>query len=102
MVANRALTPAGKLSVTDWLARSAFPPGWSPPPLPADVSEQAAERKRRVNRLYQAMDALATVEPELQREVFWSICAGDLLNLEVDLMYCAIPRPPIGDRERRR
>jgi transposase len=87
MVANRALAPASKLSVSDWLCGPVFVPGCEQAPLPPAGAEREAERKRRVNRLYQAMDALASVEQKLQEQVFWAISEGDLLKIEVDLLY---------------
>lgn len=87
MVANRALAPASKLSTVDWMTEVAAVPGWPSLPLPEDAADRAAERKRRVNLLYRAMDALIGAEPDVQQEVFWSVSGGDLLDLEVDLLY---------------
>jgi hypothetical protein len=87
MVANRALAPSSKLSVTDWLCGPLFVPGCEQMPLPPAGPEREAERKRRVNRFYEAMDALAAVEHKLQEQVFWAISGGDLLKIEVDLLY---------------
>src|SRR5579875_79775 len=91
LVANRALAPASKLATVDWLSEVAAVPGWPSVPLPEDTDEQRqqrlAERKRRVNLLYRAMDLLTVAEPELQREIYWAISEGNLLNLEVDLLY---------------
>lgn len=87
MVANRALAPSSKLSVTDWLSGPVFVPGCQQAPLPPAGPDRDAERKRRVNRFYEAMDAVAAVEQKLQEQVFWAISEGDLLKLEVDLLY---------------
>lgn len=38
-----------------------------------------------IHRLYQAMDELLAIQPELERQVFYAV--ADLLNLEVDLLY---------------
>jgi hypothetical protein len=87
MVANRALAPSSKLSVTDWLCGPVFVPGCDPEPLPPAGAEREAERKRRANRFYEAMDTLSAVEQKLQEQVFWAISEGDLLKIEVDLLY---------------
>jgi len=89
LVANRALAPSSKLSVTDWSAEEAWIPGWQPPALPEPDDEEArlAERKRRANVLYRAMDALAEGLDAVQTQVFRAISGGSFLDLDVDLLY---------------
>jgi transposase len=87
LVANRALAPASKLSVTDWLAEEAWVPGVESEPLPEPAQEQERlkERKSRANLLYATMDFLLEADEAIQREVYWA--TADLLNLEVDLLF---------------
>jgi transposase len=87
MVANRALAPSSKLSVTDWLAEEVVLPGWAPQPLPEQEPERTEERKRRANLLYEAMDLLGQAEQRVQERVFWAISGGSFLELEVDLLF---------------
>jgi hypothetical protein len=70
MVANRALSPASKLAVEDWVKEEVYLDGLG------DVS---------VQHLYRAMDFLLEADPELQHDTFFSV--ADLFNLEVDLLY---------------
>jgi len=70
MVANRALAPASKLKVEEWVHEDV---------VIDDLPEVA------VQQLYRAMDFVLASEEELQREVYWSV--ANLLNLEVDLLY---------------
>ena len=70
MVANRALDPASKRKVEEWVHEDVV----------IDDLPQVA-----VQQLYRAMDFVLASEEELQREVYWSV--ANLLNLEVDLLY---------------
>ncbi|WXJ87075.1 IS1634 family transposase ISDha15 [Moorella humiferrea] len=70
MVANRALHPASKLKVEDWVSHDVFIPGL--PEVP-------------VQHLYRAMDFLLEAAEELQKDIFFSV--AHLFNLEVDLLY---------------
>ncbi|QZA32175.1 IS1634 family transposase [Hydrogenibacillus sp. N12] len=70
MVANRALAPASKRQVEQWVKDQVALPGVEEIPL---------------QQLYRAMDFLLEAHEQLQREVFWSV--AHLLNLEVDLLY---------------
>lgn len=70
MVANRALHPASKLKVEDWVSHDVFIPGL--PEVP-------------VQNLYRAMDFLLEAAEELQKDIFFSV--AHLFNLEVDLLY---------------
>jgi Transposase DDE domain len=85
LVANRALAPCSKLSVTDWLAEEAWIPAMAPVPLPAPGAKRLQTRKGRANLLYATMDFLLKAEEPIQREVYWA--TADLLNLEVDLLF---------------
>jgi hypothetical protein len=85
LVANRALAPASKLSVTDWLAEEVALPGLEVEALPESGEERLGARKRRVNPFYAAMDFLLEGQEAIQREVFWA--TASLLNLEVDLLF---------------
>ena len=71
MVANRALDPASKLAVEDWVKDEVYIPG-----LDSEV---------KVHNLYRAMDFLLEAREELEEEIFHSV--SHLLNLEVDLIY---------------
>jgi transposase len=70
MVANRALNPASKLKVEDWVSHDVFIPGLAEVP---------------VQHLYRAMDFLLEAAEELQKDIFFSV--AHLFNLEVDLLY---------------
>lgn len=70
MVANRALAPASKLRVEEWVRQDVVLPGL------ADVE---------VQQLYRAMDALLTLGDRLQEEIFYAVAS--FLNLEVDLLF---------------
>lgn len=70
LVANRALEPASKLAVEDWVRDQAFI---------EDLPEVP------VHQLYRAMDFLLQAEESLQWEVFSAV--ADFMNLEVDLLY---------------
>ncbi len=70
MVANRALAPASKLRVEEWVRQDVVLPGL------ADVE---------VQQLYRAMDALLTLGDRLQEEIFCAVAS--FLNLEVDLLF---------------
>lgn len=70
MVANRALAPRSKLSVSDWVAQDVVLP---------DVETLP------VQQLYRAMDVLLKAQEAVQLTVFDQI--AHLLNLEVDLLY---------------
>ena len=70
MVANRALAPASKLAIEDWVENDVVIPG-----LP----------EVQVHQLYRAMDFLIANGDEVQESVFFS--TANLLNLEVDLLY---------------
>jgi len=69
MVANRALAPASKHAIPEWLEHDAWQPGVGP---------------LNDDQLYRAMDFLIDTEAEVQREVF--LATADLLNLQVDLL----------------
>ncbi len=70
MVANRALAPASKLAVEEWVAEEVALPG---------LAEVA------VQQLYRAMDFLLEHQDEVQWQVYTAV--ADLLNLEVDILY---------------
>jgi hypothetical protein len=70
MVANRALAPASKLAVEDWVKDKV----WI-----KDLPEVP------VHQLYRAMDFLLEAAVEVQKEVFFA--TANLFNLEVDLIY---------------
>jgi len=70
MVANRALAPSSKLKVEKWVKKDVFI---------EDLPEVP------VQQLYRSMDFVLEADESLQREVYWSV--GNLLNLEVDLLY---------------
>jgi transposase len=70
MVANRALSPASKLSMEEWVSRDVEITG-----LTEATSQQ----------LYRAMDALLEVRDEVEKQVYHSV--ADLMNLTVDLLY---------------
>lgn len=70
LVAARALAPDSKLAMEDWVAKDVCIPGLA-----------AVE----VHDLYQVMDLVLELEPELQRRVYGEV--ADLLNLEVDLLF---------------
>lgn len=70
MVANRALAPASKLAVEEWVREDVALPG---------VEEV------RIHNLYRAMDVLVEAGEALQEEVYHSV--AHLLNLEVDLLF---------------
>lgn len=70
MVANRALSPASKLSCAAWVSEQAAIPGL------AGLTDDAC---------YRAMDWLLEVEPELAEQVYWQVAT--LLDLEVDLLF---------------
>lgn len=69
MAANRALAPASKHAIPEWVARDVVLP---------EVDSLSDDQ------LYRAMDFLISAEAKLQEEVFFS--AADLLNLRVDLL----------------
>lgn len=70
LVANRALCPLSKLATEDWVAQETFIPGLAALP---------------VQQAYRAMDFLVAAQAEFEQEVYWQ--TGNLLNLEVDLLY---------------
>jgi hypothetical protein len=70
MVANRALAPASKRGVEEWV-RDDVALG-NPEPI-------------ALQHLYRAMDVLLEHREAIHREVFFSV--ADLLNLEVDLLF---------------
>jgi transposase len=70
MVANRALAPASKRAVEEWV-REDVALG-NPEPI-------------ALQHLYRAMDVLLEHQELINREVFFSV--ADLLNLEVDLLF---------------
>lgn len=70
MVANRALDPASKLSIEEWVAHDV---------VVTDLN------KVEVHQLYRAMDFVLESANDLQEQVFWSV--ANLLNLEVDLIF---------------
>jgi len=71
MVANRCLAPSSKLCCYEqWLAEDVyFPEG----------------RELKLHHLYRAMDLLVRHQEEIEKELFWQM--GDLLNLDVDLIF---------------
>lgn len=70
LVASRALAPDSKLAMQDWVRGDVAIPGL------AEVE---------VHDLYQVMDLLLQVEPQLQHRVYAEV--ADLLALEVDLLF---------------
>jgi hypothetical protein len=72
LVANRAIAPASKLGAAEWATHDAAIPGLA---------------KLDDDRVYRAMDVLASADAEgkVQEAVFFSV--ADLLNLEVDLLF---------------
>ncbi|NIV32318.1 MAG: IS1634 family transposase [Anaerolineae bacterium] len=70
MVANRALAPQSKLSVSEWVAQDVALPGVDTLP---------------VQQLYRAMDFLLEAQDQVQWKIYDQI--AHLLNLEVDLLY---------------
>lgn len=70
MVANRALAPASKLAMEDWVCDDVVIPGLD---------------KVASHQLYRAMDVLLEVRDALEEQVYYSV--ANLLNLEVDLIY---------------
>lgn len=70
MVANRCLAPSSKLAVSDWVKKQVHIPD-----LP-DIDVQV---------LYRAMDFLLEYQPDLEKEIYWSV--ADILNLEVDILF---------------
>lgn len=70
MVANRALAPGSKLSVTDWAENEVLIDGLF---------------ETEVHQLYRAMDFLLEAAAEIQRDVFFSV--ANLFNLDVDLIF---------------
>lgn len=71
MVANRCLAPSSKLCCYEtWLAEDVyFPEG----------------KKLKLHHLYRAMDLLDRNKEAIEEAVYWYI--GDLLNLDVDLIF---------------
>jgi len=71
MVANRCLAPSSKLCCYEqWLAEDVyFPEG----------------REVQLHHLYRALDLLDRHKDEIEEAVYWHI--GDLLNLDVDLIF---------------
>jgi len=70
LVANRALAPASKLAVEEWVAKDTY----------LDI-----EHPIQVHHLYRSMDFLLEHEIAIQKEVFWA--TAHLLNLTVDLIF---------------
>ena len=70
LVANRALEPSSKLAATGWLSERVAIDGLDT--VDADAC-------------YRAMDWLLEIEADLAEAVYWSV--GELLNLEVDLLF---------------
>lgn len=70
MVANRALAPASKLGVEEWVAHDTYIPNLAEVP---------------VHKLYRAMDFLLEADEALQYQVFGQV--SHLFNMEVDLLY---------------
>lgn len=70
MVANRCLAPSSKLAVSDWVKKQVHIPD-----LP-DIDVQV---------LYRAMDFLLEYQPDLEKEIYWSV--ADILKLEVDILF---------------
>lgn len=70
MIANRCLSPASKLAVSDWVKKQVHIPD-----LP-EIDVQV---------LYRAMDFLLEYQDQLEKEIYWSV--ADILNLEVDILF---------------
>jgi hypothetical protein len=70
MVANKALAPASKLAIEDWVATAICIP---------DLAEV------KVHQLYRSMDFILAAAEKIQEDVFFTV--ANLLNLEVDLIY---------------
>jgi hypothetical protein len=70
LVANRALAPSSKLAASRWVNEDVLVTGL------AATSDDAC---------YRAMDWLTEIKDDLERKVFDNL--GDLLNLEVDLLF---------------
>ncbi|MDP2872904.1 MAG: IS1634 family transposase [Bacillota bacterium] len=70
LVANRALAPASKLAMEDWVGEEVHVPGL-----------ETVE----VHQLYRAMDFLYESVREIERGVYFSV--ANLFNLEVDVLF---------------